>query len=80
MDLEDGTNTLDKVDGFLTKFGTVLKHHWGKLILIGIGIVVWWFGREILDEYNNLKEETYIEEYEEYNDEYNDESADYIVE
>jgi hypothetical protein len=76
MDLENGTNTLDKVDGFLTKFGTVLKKHWGKLILIGIGIVVWWFGREILNEYNNITEDTYIEEYEEYNDE----STDYIVE
>lgn len=77
MDLEKGTSTLEKVDKFLTKFGTVLKNHWGKLILIGIGVVIWWFGKEILKEYDKLEDEPYYDEA--YYDEayYEEDSLDY---
>lgn len=79
MDLEDGTKTLDKVDGFLTKFGTVLKKHWGKLLLIGTAIVVWWFGKEVLKEYDATQSEEYYDEsYTEDTEEYSDE--DYSIE
>lgn len=79
MDLDNGTETLDKVDGFLTKFGTVLKKHWGKLILIGLGVIVWWFTKEVLKEYETIQpdeyyEETYVDDTEEYSTE------DYLLE
>lgn len=36
MEIKDATNKLDQADGFLTKLKTVLKKHWGILLLIGI--------------------------------------------
>lgn len=34
---------LDLADSWLTKFGLILKKHWGKLLLIGFGYLVYWF-------------------------------------
>lgn len=40
---EDATEQkLDKVDSYLTKFGIILKKHWGKLLLILFGYCVYW--------------------------------------
>ena len=32
IDLDKGTEKLDKADGFLTKLKTILKKHWGILL------------------------------------------------
>ena len=40
---EDGTELkLDKVDSYLTKFGLILKKHWGKLLLLLVSYCVYW--------------------------------------
>lgn len=80
MDLDKGTNQLDKVDGFLTKLGIVLKKHWGKLLLIGIGAAFYWFGKEVLKEYDKAEIDPYYDE-EYYDEEYYDEEGyEYPVE
>ena len=43
MNIEKGTETLDKADGFLTKLKNILKNHWGILLLILIGFGVYKF-------------------------------------
>ena len=43
METEDSTEQkLNKVDSYLTKFGIILKKHWGKLLLILLGYCVYW--------------------------------------
>jgi hypothetical protein len=34
MEQDSTENKLDKVDSYLTKFGIILKKHWGKLLII----------------------------------------------
>lgn len=77
IDLDKGTNVLDKADGFLTSFGVILKKHWGKLLIIGIGAAFYWFGKEVLNEMDKMEEDPYYDEY--YNDEYYDEEG-YLIE
>ena len=37
IDIDKGSEQLDKADGFLTKLKTLLKKHWGILMIIGLG-------------------------------------------
>ena len=53
MDIEKGTETLDKADGFLTKLKNVLKKHWGILLLILIGFGVYKFIVAVGEEMDN---------------------------
>ena len=53
MDLDKGTETLDKADGFLTKLKNVLKKHWGILLLILIGFGVYKFIVAVGEEMDN---------------------------
>lgn len=39
---DETENKLDKVDSYLTKFGIILKKHWGKLLLLLVGYCVYW--------------------------------------
>jgi hypothetical protein len=63
MDLDNANNQLDKVDGLLTTFGKIMKKHWGKLLLIGLGAVVWWFFGQVAEEVENPSEPYYENEY-----------------
>lgn len=42
MEQDNTEKQLDKVDSYLTKFGIILKKHWGKLLLILVGYCVYW--------------------------------------
>lgn len=42
MDLKKGSEKLDAADGFLTKLKTILKKHWGLLILLLFGWFIYW--------------------------------------
>lgn len=56
---QDSTeNKLDKVDSYLTKFGNILKKHWGKLLLILIGYCVYASVNWVI----NLPDEPVVEE------------------
>lgn len=64
IDLEKGSEQLDKADGFLTKLGALLKKHWKLLLLIGFGWIVYWFAGEVGEEMDRQDEDaTYQEEY-----------------
>ena len=72
MDLDKGTETLDKADGFLTKLKNVLKKHWGILLLILIGFGVYKFIVAVGEEMDNpstpievIDEPYYDEQYQE---------------
>lgn len=41
MEQDNTENKLDKVDSYLTKFGIILKKHWGKLILILVAYCIY---------------------------------------
>jgi len=43
QDQDSTEKQLDKVDSYLTKFGNILKKHWGKLLLLGFGYLVYWY-------------------------------------
>jgi hypothetical protein len=81
MDLEKGTETLDKADGFLTKLKTLLKKHWGILLILLLGFGVYKFVVAVGEEMDNPTtiEEPYYEEpyYEDYNQEDTYQSDEY---
>ena len=39
---DDIGKKLDLADSWLTKFGTILKKHWGKLLLLLVGYCIYW--------------------------------------
>lgn len=39
---DDNEKKLDKVDSYLTKFGVIMKKHWGKLLFLLFCYCVWW--------------------------------------
>ncbi len=64
---QDSTeNKLDKVDSYLTKFGNILKKHWGKLLLIGFGYLVYWYmsqpADQMEDEQYQMVDTVYVED------------------
>ena len=68
MEIKKAEDKLDQADSFLTKLKTILKKHWGILLLLGFGFGVYWmFTTDFEDE--SIEEEAYIiEEYEEIQD------------
>lgn len=68
MEIKKAEDKLDQADSFLTKLKTILKKHWGILLLLGFGFGVYWmFTTDFEDE--SIDEEAYIiEEYEEIQD------------
>lgn len=53
MDLEKGTETLDKADGFLTKLKSLLKKHWGILLILLLGFGIYKFIVAVGEEMDN---------------------------
>lgn len=41
INIDKGTEQLDKADNFLTKLKTLLKKHWGILLLLLVGILIY---------------------------------------
>lgn len=64
IDLEKGTEKLDKADGFLTKLKTILKKHWGLLTLLLLGYSVYLFVVAVGEEMDNptIEQEPYHSE------------------
>ena len=53
---------LDLADSWLTKFGIILKKHWGKLLfLLFCWIVYWAFTQPPLPAETPVEEETYYD-------------------
>ena len=65
VDLDKGSEQLDKADGFLTKLKVILKKHWGILMLIGLGALGYFI----------ITDDTPVEDEVGYQDEYYDETA-----
>lgn len=42
MEKDSTEDKLDKVDSYLTKFGIIMKKHWGKLLFLGLCWIVYW--------------------------------------
>jgi type IV secretory pathway VirB10-like protein len=57
IDLEKGTETLDKADNFLTKLKVLLKKHWVLLLMLGLGYLIYLFSVEVGKEMDNPTEE-----------------------
>jgi len=53
VDLDKGSDTIDKADKFINKLWGFLGRHWGKLIVLSIIGVVIWFCMLVKDEVNN---------------------------
>jgi hypothetical protein len=47
MDLDKGTETLNKADGFLTKLKDILKKHWGILLIVLSCYGIYEFGKAV---------------------------------
>lgn len=64
IDLEKGSEKLDAADGFLTKLKTLLKKHWGLILLILFVWFVYWAlttePTETTDKPNNTTDTTFI--------------------
>ena len=58
MEIKDATDKLDQADGFLTKLKTILKKHWGILLLILLGLGIYWIFTTDFEEDDNLKPAT----------------------
>jgi hypothetical protein len=64
IDLEKGSDQLDKADGFLTKLKTILKKHWGIMLLLLIGFGIYKFIVAVGEEMDNPT--TPVETFDEY--------------
>lgn len=42
IDIDKGTENAGKVDKLLTSWGNVFKKHWGKFIIIGVVLFIYW--------------------------------------
>ena len=42
MEIKDAEKTIDQADSFLTKLKTLLKKHWGILLILSIGYFFYW--------------------------------------
>jgi hypothetical protein len=62
MDIDKGTETLNKADGFLKTLKTLLRDHWGILMLIGLGLFVYWAVNLPDEELEPTKIETVVVE------------------
>lgn len=66
MDIEKGTETLDKADSFLTKLKSLLKKHWGILLILLVGFGIYKFVMAVGEEMDNpttpVEEPYYYEE------------------
>jgi hypothetical protein len=58
MDIDKATEKVGKVDAFLTASKAVVKKHWGFLILILMGLGVWWFMGLVNEEIENPSADT----------------------
>jgi len=74
MEIKNAETKLDQADSFLTKLKSVLKKHWGILMLIGVGYFFYWaFTTDFEDEpvIEDIKIEN-IKDEEIYDDEFDD--------
>ena len=42
MNIADAGNQIPKLDSFLTRLKTLLRNHWGVLLLILVGFLMYW--------------------------------------
>ena len=76
---QDSTeNKLDKVDSYLTKFGIILKKHWGKLLLILFGYCVYWAFTQPMQEPEPVQEQ--VQEYYDDSTYYYEDDSSYVEE
>lgn len=66
LDLDKGSEQLDKADGFLTKLKVILKKHWGILLIIGLAATGYFI----------INDDTPVEDEIGYQEEYYDEEAE----
>ena len=72
MDIKNVEDKLDGADRIIDKTWTILKKHWGKLIILAIIAIVLWFAMIVKDEVENPTiDDTGIEQIDDY---YDDES------
>lgn len=70
MEIKDVEKTIDQADSFLTKLKTLLKKHWGILLILSIGYFFYWavttdFPEEIEEDTHNIEEVISTPEHEE---------------
>lgn len=76
MDLKKAKNTVEQADGFLASLKSLLFKHWGLLLLLAVGYLVYWFCGMVVEEME--KEDAAIEELEQQlRDEYPEDYYEY---
>lgn len=61
MEIKDAEKTIDQADSFLTKLKTLLKKHWGILLILSIGYFFYWamttdFPEEVVEDTHKIEE------------------------